>query len=280
MFYIIKPKLDIGFKTLFTSAENSNLLKSLLAGLLSMDEKSIRSVQIQNGELLPEEVGMKFGRTDLRLLMYTGNDKIVNIELQIKRQDDFNDRSLFYWSKLFISDLKAGQEYSELTETVCLNILDFRMFDCEEYHSHFQILEKNRHELLSDKFALHFYELPKIPNDNLKDANLMSLWLRLINAESEEDLKMLEKTENKSIQQAVSFIYHMSADEKKKERARWEEKCMHDEASIIGTARREGIAEGEARGRTEETKNMIKMMRLSGLSEEQINSVLAQRDNI
>lgn len=49
MFYIIKPKLDIGFKTLFTSAENSNLLKSLLAGLLSMDEKSIRSVRFKTG---------------------------------------------------------------------------------------------------------------------------------------------------------------------------------------------------------------------------------------
>ncbi|MCH5185178.1 MAG: PD-(D/E)XK nuclease family transposase [Oscillospiraceae bacterium] len=71
---------------------------------------------------------------------------------------------------MFIADLKSGHEYSELPETICLNIINFIMFDCKEYHSHFQILEKNRHELLNDKFAIHFYELPKISKGNLEDA--------------------------------------------------------------------------------------------------------------
>ena len=278
---IVKPKLDVGFKLLFTSPANENLLRSLLSGLLDMDEKSIRSIQIQNGELLPEEANKKFGRTDIRLLlqMTTDNNKVVNIEIQLKHQDDFDDRSLFYWSKLFVSDLNAGDEYSELPETICLNIINFNMFECKEYHSHFQILEKNRHELLSDKFAVHFYELPKMPEGIAENADLMTLWLKLINSESEEDLKMLETVKEPSIVKAVSFIRHMSADEKTKELARLEEKRLHDEASIIGTARRQGIAEGKAAGLAKglakgKIESVRTLMRNAGISEEKAIELL------
>ena len=277
---IVKPKLDTGFKLLFASPENENLLRSLLSGLLNIDEKNIRTVQIQNGELLPEDVDKKFGRIDLRLFlqMVLMNDKVVNLEIQIKPQDDFDDRSLFYWSKLFVADLKSGHEYSELPETICLNIINFKMFECEEYHSHFQILEKNRHELLSDKFAIHFYELPKISNDNLETADLMTLWLKLIDSESEEDLKMLETVKEPSIVQAVSFIRHMSADEKTRELARQEEKRLHDEASIIGTARRQGFNEGRedgiAEGEWKKTQQIVFRMLGKNKSDEDILDIL------
>ena len=277
---IVKPKLDTGFKLLFASPENENLLRSLISGLLGIDEKNIQTIQIQNGELLPEEADKKFGRIDLRLFlqMVLTNNKVINLELQIKPQDDFDDRSLFYWAKLFIADLKSGHEYSELPETICLNIINFTMFGCEEYHSHFQILEKNRHELLNDKFAIHFYELPKISKDNLEDADLMTLWLKLIDSESEEDLKMLETVKEPSIVQAVSFIRHMSADEKTRELARQEEKRLHDEASIIGTAHRqgfrEGIAEGMEKGERKKTQRIAFRLFEKKKSDEDILDIL------
>lgn len=278
---IVKPKLDIGFKLLFTSPENENLLRSLLAGLLDMDEKSIRSVQIQNGELLPEEISKKFGRTDIRLLlqMTLDNDKLINIEIQVKKQDDFDDRSLFYWSKLFVSGLNSGEEYSELPETICLNIIDFKMFKCKEYHSHFQVLEKDRHELLSNKLVINFYELPKMPKKITENSDLMTLWLKLIDSESEEDLEMLESIKEPSITEAISFIRHMSADEKTRERARLEEKWAHDEASIIGTARREGKKEGTAEAIKNLMNNLgltvIESMKALGISEDDYETYIS-----
>ena len=59
---------------------------------------------------------------------------------------------------------------------------------------------------------------------------------------------MLERTNAAPIKEAAYFIRRMSADEKVKERARLEEKRLHDEASIIGTARRQGLREGYERG--------------------------------
>ena len=125
------------------------------------------------------------------------------------------------------------------------------MFDCEEYHSHFQIMEKDRHEVLTEKFAIHFFELPKLRGTEVNADDMMKLWLKLIDCESEEELEMLERTNAAPIKEAAYFIRRMSADEKVKERARLEEKRLHDEASIIGTARRQGLREGYEKGRNE-----------------------------
>ena len=247
--YIVKPKLDVMFKKLFASEENKRLLMSLIASLLSMEVESIKSIEVLNGEILPDERGEKFGRLDLLLIM---NDETkINIELQIKIQDDYADRSTFYWSKAYTTGLKAGEEYSELKETICINIIGFKMFDCEEYHSHFKIMEKDRHEVLTEKFAIHFFELPKLRGTEVNADDMMNLWLKLIDCESEEDLKMLERTNAAPIKEAAYFIRKMSADEKVKEKARLEEKRLHDEASMIGTARRQGLKEGFERGEKE-----------------------------
>ena len=247
--YIVKPKLDVMFKKLFASEENKRLLMSLIASLLSMEVESIKSIEVLNGEILPDERGEKFGRLDLLLIM---NDETkINIELQIKIQDDYADRSTFYWSKAYTTGLKAGEEYSEIKETICINIIGFKMFDCEEYHSHFKIMEKDRHEVLTEKFAIHFFELPKLRGTEVNADDMMNLWLKLIDCESEEDLKMLERTNAAPIKEAAYFIRKMSADEKVKEKARLEEKRLHDEASIIGTARRQGLKEGFERGEKE-----------------------------
>ncbi len=65
-------------------------------------------------------------------------------------------------------------------------------------------------------------------------------------------------------------IYDMSEDTKIREAARMREKALHDEASALGAARREGKAEGEAKKEAE----MVAEMRAKGLSEELIAAIL------
>jgi len=60
-----------------------------------------------------------------------------------------------------------------LLRTLIISIVDFPLFDCEEYYSFFQLLEVSRHTLLSDKMGLHFYELPKLPSEVSKDHMLL-----------------------------------------------------------------------------------------------------------
>jgi len=79
---------------------------------------------------------------------------------------------------------------------------------------------------------------------------------------------MLQQTEVQPIQKAVMIIHQMSDDEKIQELARLREKALHDEASALSTARKEG--------RAEERNEIIAKMRKNGMTDEQIDKMLSE----
>ncbi len=72
----------------------------------------------------------------LDLLAKTSSNEILNIEMQKKNNDDMYKRSLFYWAKLFSSQLKRGQKYNELHSVIAINILDFTLFNKDNNRCH------------------------------------------------------------------------------------------------------------------------------------------------
>ena len=116
----LSPKLDIIFKKIFS--ENKDLLKSLLSAMLDTPIEQMGEVLVLNGELMPNDIDGKVSRLDLSAEF---NKVKVNIEIQIKQQNDYVDRSLYYWAKMYVSDLKSGLSYAKLKKTISINILDF-----------------------------------------------------------------------------------------------------------------------------------------------------------
>ncbi|MDR1753889.1 MAG: Rpn family recombination-promoting nuclease/putative transposase [Eubacterium sp.] len=205
-------------------SENTDLLHDLLASLLEIPQESIKNIAVKNSEILPERLTGKFVRLDLNVQV---DEKLINVEMQMNKESDYKDRVLFYWSKMYSGELKQGDEFNDLKQSISINILNFNMFDCPEYHSSFTIMEKTRHEILNDKFGIHFFELKKISKQANRENN-MELWLQLINAETEEEFEMLEQTGIEPIKKAVYVIHKMSDDEKVQELARLREKAEHN----------------------------------------------------
>ena len=50
------------------------------------------------------------------------------MEIQSIGSREFIQRSLYYWSKLYASQLKEGHEYKKLNPVICINLLDFILF--------------------------------------------------------------------------------------------------------------------------------------------------------
>ena len=75
------------------------------------------------------------------------------------------------------------------------------------------MMERDRHEILTDKCAIHFLELRKTRKNTDMDDGLIQ-WLRLIDAETKEELDMLDQTGTEPIKKAVYTVYQMSEDEK------------------------------------------------------------------
>ena len=103
----------------------------------------------------------------------------------------------------------------------------------------------------------------------------MEDWLNLINAETEGDLMDVEVNTNiQEVKKAIVVLRELNADEQLKYEASLREKRLHDEASALGCARREGKAEGLIEGRAERDSELIAKWRLKGYTEEQIRDLL------
>ncbi len=153
---VVSAKLDVIFKKFFI--ENEDMLHSFVASLLNIPDESISEINITNPEIPPESISGKFSRLDLNMKV---KDRLVNVEIQVKNEPDYRDRVLFYWAKLYTSELKSGENYGILKQTISINIINFNMFDNEDYHSEVNAVVKETGEIFSDKLNIHFFELKK-----------------------------------------------------------------------------------------------------------------------
>jgi predicted transposase/invertase (TIGR01784 family) len=253
-------KTDTLFKMLFV--QYPELLKQLVAELLGISLKSISQFQIKNPEMPPESLGDKFCRLDISMMV---NGQRVNLEVQVDNEGDYPERTMFHWAREFSTALPAGQGYSVLPRTIVISIINFKQFDCEEFHSVFGPFEFTRRELLSDKMLFHFFELPKLPRE-ISEKNMLLLWLSLFKAETEEELESIKALEVPVMSQAIDAYYTITASSEFRERERLRAKARHDEAQALHNAEQKG----ETRGRTERDIEIAKNMKADGEPVEKI----------
>ena len=247
-------KTDTLFKMLFV--KHQDLLKKLVAALLGIKVENIRQFVVRNEGMPPEALGNKFCRLDINMVV---NGQLVDLEIQVANEDDYPERVMLYWAREFSTALPAGESYSMLPRTIIISIIDFRLFDCAEYHSFFQPLEVTRHTLLSDKMGFYFFELKKLQKDITED-NALLLWLSLFNANTEEDLEKIKAMEVPEMNQAINAYYAITASSEFREIERLREKARHDEAQALYQAKMER--------NTEIAQNLIKMgMPINQISE-------------
>jgi predicted transposase/invertase (TIGR01784 family) len=226
-------KSDTLFKMLFS--RNQDLLKRLVSALLSIRYEDIKDFNVINPEISPEEIGKKFCRLDINM---TVNGQKLDLELQITDEGNYLERSLFYWAREYSTGIDEGQDYALLPRTIVISILGFNQFaDKSKFFHEFQCLEVTTHEPLTDKMVLQFYELKKLAP--LSDADSgRELWLKLFNAETEEELKKIEDMGVSFMSEAILAYRHVAASPEYKELERVRSKARHDEAQAIYNAER------------------------------------------
>jgi len=226
-------KTDTLFKMLFTRYQN--LLKRLVAELLGIRHESIEQFNIVNPEISPEELGKKFCRLDINMVV---NGQKIDLEVQVSDEGNYPERSLFYWAREFSTGINEGDDYALLPRTIVISILGFNQFpDPKKFYHEFQCLEVTTHEPLTDKQALHFYELKKLPPLDSADSG-RDLWLKLFNAETEEELAEIEKMGVPIMSEALQAYRHVAASDEFIQIEKMRSKARHDEAQAIRNAER------------------------------------------
>jgi predicted transposase/invertase (TIGR01784 family) len=171
----------------------------------------------------------------------------VDLEIQVRDEGDYPERVLYNWAREYSTALAEGGDYLDLPRTVIISIINFKPFSCVEFHSEYQALEVMRHDSLTDKMSLHFFELPKIPA-GLNENNKLLLWLSLFKAETAEELEKIKALEGPVMDQAINAYQTIAVSPEFREIERARSYARHNEASALRHARQEGKKEGLEEG--------------------------------
>ena len=240
-------KTDTLFKMLFV--QYPDLLKHLVSTLLAIPLESISRFEITNSEMPPDNLGDKFCSLDINMIV---NSQRVNLEIQVRNEKYYPEGVLYHWAREYSASLPEGGRYQSLPRTVIISIIDFNQFDTPDFHSEFCPLEVRRHECLSDKMSLHFFELRKLPKAPLNANDKLLLWLSLFKAETEEELTQIKDLEVPVMEQAINAYQKITVTPEFRERERLRSIARHNEASALSEAEEKGIEKGREKGREEE----------------------------
>ena len=274
--FIMSPKNDFVFKLIFGDEKNKDVLIAFLSAVLRLPKDEFANLEFLNTELLREFKEDKKGILDVRVK--TKNGKQIDIEIQVLPTEFMAERTVFYWSKMYTSQIKPGDAYGKLKKCITINIVDFERIKIDKIHTSFHILEDETGYKLSDVLEIHFLELPKLKRlSSLKDAEDPILeWLEFIDSDSKEGMEMLaEKNENIKI----AYEILQRASHSKAARAAYEAR----QAEIMDQRTREnsaekrgieqGIQQGIQQGIEQATVNLAKNALLMNLSIEQIEAI-------
>ena len=234
---IISPKYDYCMKELF---RNEAVRRHFLSDVLDIPLETIRSCRLLNTFLWKRYRNQKQGILDV--LIELNDDTKINIEIQVKVSADWDKRQLFYLSRLYTADLHVGEDYSGLKRCIGICILDFNLNSRPEYHSIYRLLDKDGNSF-SNMFEIHTLELKK----KLTGQNRVNDWIRLFNAESTEDLDMIN-SKNAGIREAIREVKLMNLG--KRLHAHYEAylKDKRDQMAMDKYVRQEGFKEGMEEG--------------------------------
>jgi len=251
---LVDPKYDFVFKMLFGS--DPEIFISFVNSVLNLEEsKAIVDVTFINPELHKEAEDDKAIRLDVLAKLADGD--LINIEMQMQNHGHYIKRSLYYWSKVYHSQLKQGENYDTLKKTIAIHVLNFSLFKhSKHYHTEAVVMDAENKVQLTDMFSIHYLDLAKLPSGNY---NTLEKWLRFLKQPSKEEVLQMNIP---AITKAYKQLENMSLDSGIRARYDAKRKFEHDYVTGLDTAKDEGREEG----RKEEKINVVKNLFLAGVS--------------
>lgn len=236
-FNCIVPTNDYVFKRIFGHVGNENITKNLLSSILDIE---IKKINLEGNTILEKDLlDDKIGILDIKVEI--DNDISCDVEMQVLNQNQLIERILFYWSRLYSSNINEGNNYKKLKRAIVILIADFcldKLKVVNKYHTEWNLREKDYQQLiLTNKMEIHIIELPKITKKVSEDyKNNLINWLKFI--KNPEDME--EKEMNQAIVAAKKELDKIKASEYERRIAELRMKHVLDTRSI----RQDGVEEG------------------------------------
>ena len=284
---LLDPKIDYVFKRIFGYIGNEEITKGLISSII---QKEISNIELDNNPILEKDLlDDKVGILDIRAKIE--NRINCNIEIQIVDRKNIEKRILYYWSKLYNMNIKAGKDYENLEKVIVILITDYEIDSLKEikkYETKWNIREEEYQKvILTEVMEFYIIELPKYEKYKEKTENeKLNKWIKFI-----KEPGGIEMGDEKEIKKAKEVLEEISQDKRERYLAELREKYILDQKAIedagYDKGLREGMTQGIAQGKKEEkekileiAKNLLKINMLieqieevTGLTKEEIEKL-------
>lgn len=177
----IDPKTDFGFKYLFGTELNKDLLIGFLNALFHGDHV-VKNVTYLNSE----QLGIT---TDARRAIFDvycegeGGERFI-VEMQNAYQQFFKDRSIYYSTFPIQEASNVGSWDFRLPAVYTVGILNF-VFDEDRnsddyYHHEVKLMDVNRKAVFYDKLTYIYLELPKFKKEESQLEDMFDKWMYVL----------------------------------------------------------------------------------------------------
>ena len=278
----INPHTDFGFKRLFGSECNTELLISFLNTIFH-GKQNIQKVTYINSESRP-------GFFVVRCENDKGEKFIV--EMQNVYQEFFKDRTIYYSTFPIREQAQRGGDWDfHLNPVYTIGLLNFNFADglenAKRWHHEVKLMEVDTHEVFYDKLTYIYVEIPKFDKKESELETMYDKWMYVLKNLSnlmQRPAALQERVFTRLFEQAEISKFD------KQELKLYEDSvnAYRDIVNAIRTAEKKKYAEGRAEGRAEGEKeakekiasNLLALgvpietiIQASGLSEEEIKNI-------
>jgi len=231
---------DFALKGILRNKANFDVLEGFLSELLKED---IKVQGILESESNKETHDDKFNRVDL--LVKSGNEKQIIIEVQCTSEWDYLSRILYGTSKTVTQHLKKGSVYKEIKKVISISIVFFNLGEGKDYiykgttdfegvhvHDHLSLgkNEKNAYgvgyELPSDIFPEYYILRVNQYREIIKDK--FDEWMYFLKTE-----KIKPEFNAKGIKSASKKLDELKLNESERKAYEQYQEGQHYEASMV-----------------------------------------------
>lgn len=273
----INPYTDFGFKKLFGTEMNKDLLISFLNALFNGSEKEIEDVQYLNGENLGDGYGDRRSIFDVYCMAKDGSRFIV--EMQKAEQAYFKDRSVYYATTPIRQQAPKGEWDYYLDDVYTIGVLNFEFpngeYSADSYRHEIKLKDVEDNHVFYDKLTFIYLEMPKFTKTEDELDTMFDKWmfvLRNLSRLLERPKALQDRIFTKLFEQAEIARYSES------ERRQYEEskKVFWDNYSVMKTAEKKGEKMGvmkTARNMKAKGFSINDIADITGLSIEEIETL-------
>ena len=270
----INPCTDFGFKKLFGTPMNKELLIGFLNAMPGMDMGEIADVQYLNSEHLGD--GYMDRRAVFDVYCTTDDGTRFIVEMQKREQEYFKDRTLFYSTYAIREQATKGKKWDyRLDNVYTVAVLNFKFPEGEypedSYYHVVKLKDVEDNHVFYDKLTFAYLELPKFAKgeDEIASMTMFEKWmfvLRNLARLMERPKALQDRIFDRLFEQAEIAKYTP------KERMEYvtSRKNYWDYYSTLTFSHKQGLQQGMQQGAWQEKVDTVRRMQALGLGSELI----------